>query len=170
MYDMNKFFQDLLYRFLRENLSGLIVKHEYSLRDTIDYLPEFNPQKRSAMVPRPDFAIFKGSELISILDAKYRDLWEHPLPREMLYQIGIYAVSQGLNGTATILYPASASESREARIGINVNDPVHGKGLAQVVLRPVDLNYIEKLVLASYKSNSCENERKAYANKLAFGY
>ena len=170
LFDMNKFFQDILYKFLRENLSGLMVQHEYSLRNTIDYLPEFNPQKRSAMVPRPDFVIFKGSELVSILDAKYRDLWEHPLPREMLYQVGIYAVSQGLNGTATILYPSSIPEAREARIGINVNDPVHGKGLAQVVLRPVDLNYLEKLVFASHKYDNCENERKSYANKLAFGY
>jgi 5-methylcytosine-specific restriction enzyme subunit McrC len=146
------------------------VQHEYSLRNTIDYLPEFNPQKRSAMVPRPDFVIFKGPKLVSILDAKYRDLWVHPLPTEMLYQLGIYAVSQGLNGTATILYPSSIPEAREAKIGINVNDPVHGKGLAQVVLRPVDLNYLEKLVFASRKYDNCENERKSYANKLAFGY
>jgi hypothetical protein len=39
-----------------------------------------------------------------------------------------------------------------------------------LVTHDLDLNYLEKLVFASHKYDNFENERKSYANKLAFGY
>jgi 5-methylcytosine-specific restriction enzyme subunit McrC len=169
LFDMNKFFQSLLNRFLQENLRNYSTYHEYPIRDMLEYLPDYNPRNQSSMAPRPDFAIFKGDKIISILDAKYRDLWNKQLPRNMLYQLAIYAVSQGLNGKATILYPAIGPEAKEARIGIEINDPIHGSGLAQISLRPVDLTYLEKLVSKPKKNHADIKKMGDFARWLAFG-
>lgn len=122
------------------------------------YLPGKNPRKRRAPVPRPDFAILKGGQVEVLLDAKYRDLWEQPLPREMLYQLAFYAFSQGRGGRAVILYPTMATAAHEAVIGLGER--------AQVVLRPV---YLEVLAGALSQEPSVESRRRELAQQLVFG-
>lgn len=165
LFDMNVFFQTLLSRFLQENLSGHSVVDEHGLRGMIKYHPGFNPQRRQSPTPRPDYVVMKQGSIRAILDAKYRDLWEKKLPREMLYQLVVYAISHQQRPESTILYPTMNHRATEARI--NITDPIHGNPIGQVSLRPVNLEHLETLVSDSTAHG--RRERRLYAEQLALG-
>ncbi|MDD5767210.1 MAG: hypothetical protein PHW55_01310 [Methanothrix sp.] len=165
LFNMDRFFQALLSQFLRENLAGYSVLDECSLRGMISYVPGRNPHNRQAPDPRPDYVIMRGSDVVSILDAKYRDLWATSLPREMLYQLAIYALSRGPGGESAILYPTTAPEAEEA--WVEVKDPLAGGGRARVVLRPVDLYKLVNLI--SDGRAQAFRKRGEYARRLALG-
>jgi 5-methylcytosine-specific restriction enzyme subunit McrC len=102
---------------------------------------------------------------VAILDAKYRDLWENPLPRDLLYQLALYAMGHEV-GTSTILYPTIHPRATEARI--EVRDPLHGGRRAMIALRPVVLDRLEGLVTAR-TTTAVLRERRAFAQIMAFG-
>lgn len=166
LFDMNHFFQALILRFLRENLSGYIIRDEYRLKGMLAYVPGYNPRRRRAPEPRPDYVIMKGRQTIAVLDAKYRDLWEHPLPRDMLYQLAIYALSQKPESSAATLYPTLEATARESRIVIR--DPVYGNDRAYIVLRPVNMMRLEKLI-STPASPQHETKLEQFARLLALG-
>lgn len=165
LFDMNAFFQAIVSRFLRENLPGFSVRDEHGLKGMMQYDPKFNPQRRQSPTPRPDYVVTQQRVIRSILDAKYRDLWEKQLPRHMLYQLVIYAISHRRGLQSSILYPTTEARAKEARI--EVTDPVFGGHLGQVCLRPVLLSKIEQLVNAN--TMQARREREEYARLLAFG-
>lgn len=165
LFDMNRFFQALVGRFLTDNLTDVSIRPEHRLTGMLAYAPGWNPRRRKAPVPRPDFLISRGTKVVAILDAKYRDLWAHPLPAEMLYQIAIYATMHE-DGTATILYPAAHEQANEARI--EVRGPLDGKRCALVALRPVLLDRLEELVTAK-PTATILRQRRLFAREMVFG-
>lgn len=152
-------------RFLKENLGGYTVKDEFSMNEMMSYLHGYNPKNRRSPSPRPDFVVFVENRNVAVLDAKYRDLWEHDLPRDMLYQLSIYALGRPDGNEAIILYPTTDLLARDAVI--QVKDPVTGREQGRVILRPVDMNRIENLV--SDNNLSRQRARASYAKKLVFG-
>ena len=165
LFDMNTFFQALVSRFLRDNLPNSSVRDEHGLKGMMRYNSQYNPQRKQSPTPRPDFAVMQHGQLVSLLDAKYRDLWEKALPREMLYQLVVYAISHRHQLQSSILYPTTNPLAKEARI--DVTDPIYGKHLGQVCLRPVNLTMVEELVSAN--TAIARRRREAIAEQLAFG-
>jgi 5-methylcytosine-specific restriction enzyme subunit McrC len=168
LFDMNRFFQALLSRLLRNHLAGFTVRDEFGISGMMRFVPGFNPQDHRLPRPRPDFAILEKSTVLKFLDAKYRDLWEKPLPREMLYQLSIYALSQepGPRAEAVILYPTLDMAARETRIAISEPMGIHTRGV--VVLRPVNLVRMESIV-SGEDSIATERAAAEYARHLVFG-
>jgi len=164
LFDMNRFFQALIMRFLHEHLSGVAVHDEYRLKDMFRYVPSRNPLARRDPTLRPDFVVMRGGKMLAVLDAKYRDLWENRLPREMLYQLALYALGRRSGERAsTILYPTVVEGAREQ--SISIQEPVHGLQQASVALRPVNLLKLEQLLRAG---PSARSQREEFARQLIF--
>ena len=115
------------------------------MKQIFEYDQANNPQWRHAVVPRPDFAVTVGGKVAEFLDAKYTDLWETKLPRDMLYQLAIYALSKNSEAArSTILYPTLAANAVDQVVLLK--DPVFGHERAEVVVRPVNLRELEALI------------------------
>lgn len=80
----------------------------------------------------------------------------------MLYQLSVYALSQGDGATAAILYPTESPDAREEVL--QIRDPRTGKALGGVALRPV---YMPGLLSAL--SAPTLDTAHALARSLAFG-
>jgi 5-methylcytosine-specific restriction enzyme subunit McrC len=167
LFDMNRFFQALISRFLHEELPEFSIQDEHRLKGIFEYDPANNPRRRRTVVPRPDFALLSHGKVIEFLDAKYRDLWDTALPREMLYQLAIYALSKDTGiPRATILYPTLAVEAVDQVMLLK--DPISGHGRAEIALRPVNLLKVEKLV-RPHQGALVARQRQNFARTLVFG-
>ena len=163
MFDMNRFFQDLLEKFLEDSLPDFTIDRERSLQRLMAYAAGFNPRGRKAPNPRPDFVVTSARRAY-LLDAKYRDLWRQDLPREMLYQLAVYAMSQPPGSTAAILYPTEDAAATESII--ELADPMSRAARARVALRPVVVPRLLRLIDA-FRENV--RERHAWATELVYG-
>ncbi|MDA0841323.1 MAG: hypothetical protein O3B01_27720 [Planctomycetota bacterium] len=166
LFDMNRFFQALLSRFLGENLVGYEVQDERVLHGVFSYDPAHNPRNHRSPSLRPDFLVLRNHKVEAVLDAKYRDLWERNLPREMLYQLALYALGQESgNRRATIIYPTLDDAARQQIV--LVKDPLRGTSKAEIIQRPVNLLRLD--LLLRDKGVHAQRDRIEFAKRLAFG-
>lgn len=189
LFDMNRFFQVLVTRFLSENLAGYSVYPEFRVKGMLGYVPGYEALRGGIPEPRPDIVIvplgsspFSAREraaweqprtgletsrgrTFAVLDVKYRDLWQNPLPPHMLYQVAMYALSQP-EGRAAIIYPTISTDAWEVRL--EVRDPVSGSRKAEVAVRPLNVNYLAELIQQPSTSFTAQHQREAYARYVAF--
>jgi 5-methylcytosine-specific restriction enzyme subunit McrC len=169
LFDMNRFFQALLSRFLRDNLVGIELHDERSIRQMFSYEPDKNPQHRRAPKLRPDFTVMAERQVLAVLDAKYRDLWELSLPREMLYQLALYALAREEScREAVILYPTLKDAAKEQVVGIE-RFSASFQLKPRVTMRPVNLLRLDRLVSGSAQDIELAKQRRSWATHLAFG-
>lgn len=136
-FDMNLFFESLISKLLKSLQDEYSVIDQYRLGALFAYEPKYNPKRKSSPTPRPDFALLKNGSIVQLLDAKYRDLWNKDLPRDMLYQLAVYAVSGVGNNAATILYPAMNDLPVQQQI--NINNPLSNGIMAKVFMKSINL-------------------------------
>jgi 5-methylcytosine-specific restriction enzyme subunit McrC len=163
LFDMNRFYQRLLSRFLRDNLVGLTIRDEYALRDTYAYSPHGNPRRLSAPSPRPDYALLGASGLQGFLDAKYRDIWDRGLPASWLYQLSVYALASPAR-TSVLLYATMSEDAAEEQIDVRSPGSTTNNVLASVINRPVSLKRLAELVSPTHHNQTAS--RQAYAKEL----
>ena len=144
MFDMNRFFQNLLLRFLRENLSPESVESELPLSGMLRFTKAPPKHRRRLRSPRPDFAVVERGIVKLLLDAKYRDIWELGLPANWLYQLGMYALSQEPKPLAILLYPTTSKQAKDETV--EIRHPSSQKLIATVGLRPVNMTSLAELV------------------------
>ncbi|NLD94867.1 MAG: hypothetical protein GX639_19605 [Fibrobacter sp.] len=164
LFDMNMFFQNLILMYLRENLKTYRITDQFSLKGIFTYKKNDKKSKRSPN-PRPDFVIIDENNTSYVLDAKYRDLWANSLPRDMLYQLAIYALGGPGRGTSVILYPVIGNHAEEEQIYIR--DPLLQNDKGRIILRPVNLLRLAELVQCT--KNDSKTERFKYAKYIATG-
>jgi 5-methylcytosine-specific restriction enzyme subunit McrC len=164
--DMNRIWQQLLSRVLGEWAEdGVSVRDELPVSGVFGRVSDF-PSRRPLPRMRPDFAVFVDGRLRGFLDAKYRDLAERPLPREMLYQLAMYSLAQG-GSVAAILYPTDLPQAEEERV--EVRHPVTGAVQATVALRPVLLRELEPLISEALRTGIADRHREFAARLLGVG-
>ncbi len=146
LFDMNRFFQRLLGRFLRENLPDHHVQEEKAIRGMMAYSPEYNPRACRARPRSPTTVSGPKEGKTLLLDAKYRDLWSEDLPRRRCCtKLAIYALSQRPTPRrATILYPTMNSAASDSVI--RIFEPSSGNPRAEVIQHPVSLAWLAALL------------------------
>ncbi|MFH2114986.1 MAG: hypothetical protein ABIJ86_10830 [Spirochaetota bacterium] len=165
LFDMNRFFQQLLLRFFQENIRPETVRSELPLSGMIHFETTSSGRRAGFHSPRPDFALMHQGKSCALLDAKYRDIWTLSLPREWTYQVGMYALAGDLEPEAAILYPTLSASAVPEKI--RINHPIHRNRLATVSLRPVNLVRMASLVDST--AVGAQSERESFARQLCLG-
>jgi 5-methylcytosine-specific restriction enzyme subunit McrC len=162
-FDMNRFFESIVEKLIQDFVPDYTLREQFQLNEMFSFEAGFNPRRRRTPTPRPDFALMKGNKVVKLMDAKYKDLWQASLPRDMLYQLGIYALSSEGDKTATIIYPSDNVLATTQKIAIN--DPTNNYNMGTVLLKSLNLNKVAVLLQDVTKNR---RELVRYMDKVLF--
>jgi len=165
LFDMNAFWETLLSRFLRDNLPDHQVREQHRT-PMMQYAAEYNSQKRRNPISRPDYIVFQEGKIVSILDAKYIDLWNNKPDTKILYQLGMYALGHDDVRKSVILYPSVNDQAQLQRI--NIRDAVYNTYKGMVFLIPVNLYALEELV--SMRGYEGQQARTNFAETISTAF
>jgi 5-methylcytosine-specific restriction enzyme subunit McrC len=119
------------------------------LSDALRYQPEANPLRRKNPSLRPDFVVIQKNRVITVLDAKYKDLWEKTPDASWLYQMAVYGSAFKETAEAIMLYPSIREGPKDQRL--EIRNPSTRTVLGTVVMRPVNIPLLVSIILANDK-------------------
>jgi len=137
LWNMATLFERFVARFLGQHLPEHEVNTQHGLA-TLYRVVHDRPGRRAPR-PRPDLVIREVSDgrTLAVFDTKYKDLWDTRLPREILYQMSVYALawseSRGHSVPAVVLYPTTGE-----RPDIEYALDVHSGRSRRIVVRGID--------------------------------
>lgn len=161
LWNMATLFERAVARLLTEHLPApLRVDTQHGLGEL--YTVVSGHTGRRAPNPRPDLVAYRGSQVVAVLDTKYRDLSATSLPRDILYQMSVYSLAFG--GTrpvpAIVLYAVPHGRRADTHLRLNVH---HGAD-RDIVLRSVGLDELAACI------GQPELARRLAAELVATGY
>ncbi len=134
LWNMARVFERAVARFLREQLpSGWSVDTQTVLKGLYT-----GAEGRRPPSPTPDLVVRRGGLPVAVMDTKYKDLSQDPLPRDILYQLTAYSLAFGPEVPAVVLYAIPTGDRPPVRIRLNVV----GAGERVIVLRAVPLDIL----------------------------
>ena len=143
LWDMARLFELFVARFLKEHLDSLQVSVQADLPHLYRRIQD--PRGGRVPRPRPDVVVKDGSQVVGVLDTKYRDLWSTPLPRDILYQMSVYALAWSRSGVpvpGTVLYPQVGGARPDVVLGLTPAEATP----TRIVLRAIDWATAARLV------------------------
>ncbi|OGF63748.1 MAG: hypothetical protein A2Y62_09345 [Candidatus Fischerbacteria bacterium RBG_13_37_8] len=126
LFDMNKLFEEFIYKYLQKTLekTNFIIRDQFSIKSII-YQSDSDHRYKNI---RPDFIIQAKNNIGTKLpiDAKYVLIENNNVPRDICYQIFIYAYALGRKDTSVIpsaafIFPSASEETNPISLSINVN-------------------------------------------------
>lgn len=107
LWDMSKLFEAFVVRFLTEHLETVEVCPQHTLKHLFRVVSPATGFRSPR--PRPDIVLRRDRRVVGVIDTKYRDLGSGSIPRDILYQLSVYALAwlddQRSDVPATVLYP-----------------------------------------------------------------
>lgn len=155
LWDMAALWEAFATRFLTAYLPDLEIRPQRVLRHL--YRVRRAPPDWTAPRPRPDVVVEEGGRSRAVIDAKYRDLATRGVPREMLYQLSVYALAWSRDGEpvpAIALFPSSSVGE-----DIELDLVLPGGGERRVVVRGADWS----AAIRALRGNGSEARRLARA-------
>jgi 5-methylcytosine-specific restriction endonuclease McrBC regulatory subunit McrC len=133
--DMSAIWERFLERFLHNYLpSGVQVMPQRTLRHL--YRVAAAPSGWRPPRPRPDLVLAHRGTPQLVIDAKYRDILARGLPREILYQMSVYALAWSTQAGGVPAVAICPSGSKPAEAWLTVHPPQGG--VRHIGVRTVD--------------------------------